>query len=132
MNNVVKTHTVKIGGRSFDLAFTLAAVLKMEKNIEGFNLNEINKLVATSSGMLKVLYILAQCGEALAERKMDVDEEWFALHIPVNAKKLVSIQVAIMETLADGMSMETEEEEEENQEVDVVLQEIQKKSGKTV
>ena len=134
MNNpqVVKTHTVKICGRSFDLAFPLAAVLKMENSIEGFNFNEIDKLVSKPGSMLKILYILAQCGEALAGREMDVDEEWFGMHIPANMRKMISLQVTIMETLSDGMSMETEEDEENSREVDVILQEIQKKSEKTV
>ena len=40
---------------------------------------------------------------------------------------MADIQVAMMDTISDGMAMETEEAEEEN-EVDVTLREIKKNS----
>lgn len=131
MENTVKTHKIKIGGREFTLAFTLMAMIRMQERIEGFDFNTINELIGKPDGMLKMLYILAENGEALEGRKLDVSEEWFALHIPANMRKFVSIQLAIMETITDGMSMETEDEDERSREVDVVLEEIRKKKETT-
>lgn len=130
-NSVVKTHKIKIGGREFTLAFTLRAMLKMQQRIEGFDFNQIDKLVQTPDGMLQALYILAENGEKLEGRDIDVDEDWFALRIPANLRKFVTIQLAITETLTDGMSMEAEDDDERSREVDVVLQEIQKKRERT-
>jgi len=130
-NSVVKTHKIKIGGREFTLAFTLRAMLKMQQRIEGFDFNQIDKLVQTPDGMLQALYILAENGEKLEGRTIDVDEDWFALRIPANLRKFVTIQLAITETLTDGMSMEAEDDDERSREVDVVLQEIQKKRERT-
>lgn len=129
--DTVKTHKIKIGGREFTLAFTLMAMIRMQERIEGFDFNAINELIGKPDGMLKMLYILAENGEALEGRKLDVDEQWFALHIPANMRKFVSIQLAIMETITDGMMMETEEEDEHSREVDAVLEEIRKKKEQT-
>lgn len=128
-DSVVKTHTIKIGGREFTLAFTLKSMLAMQNCIDGFNFNDIDKLVSTPAGLLNTLYVLADTGERLSGRKLDVDMEWFALHTPATMRKLLSIQIIVMNTLADGMSMEAENDNDH--EVDLVLQEIQKKSEKT-
>ena len=126
-----RTRTVKIGGRDFELAFTLRTMLMMQENIEGFDFNSIDRLVATPKGMLDVLYILAENGAKLAGHELDVDKEWFAMHIPPTTRKMVAIQLAIIGALTDGMNMEAEEDDEAGREVDLVLKEIQKKSGKT-
>lgn len=128
---IVKTHTVKIAGRTFTLAFTLRAMLMMQRDIEGFDFNDLDKLSAQPDTMLDMLYILADNGAKLTGSTLDVDKDWFALHIPASLRKLLSIRISIIETLADGMNMETEEDDEHSREVDVVLQEIQKKREKT-
>ena len=128
---VVKTHDVKIAGRTFTLAFPLRAMLMMQRDIEGFDFNELNKLVSNPDSMLDMLYILADNGARLKGGTLDVDKDWFALHIPASLRKLLSIRISITETLADGMNMEAEEDDEHGHEVDVVLQEIQKKRDKT-
>lgn len=131
MENMIKTQSVKIGGRTFSLAFTLKAMLDMQENIEGFDYNQIAEIVRTTKGLLDVLYYLAVSGEALEGRKLDVDKDWFALHIPSNARKILYLQLAIRDTMQDNMRMESDDDDERSREVDVVLQEIQKKSGKT-
>ena len=70
-------------------------------------------------------------GNRLNGEKLDVDQDWFALHTPANVRKLISLQLAVIETITDGMSMETEEDDDREREVDLVLQEIQKKSQTT-
>jgi len=126
---VVKTHKVKIAGREFTLAFTLKAMIALQKNADLYDFDEVNKMVSSPEGLLDVLYILAYTGEKLNGGELDVDKEWFAIHIPANARKFISIQIAVMKALADGMSMESAEDE--NEEVDLVLREIEKKRKKT-
>ncbi len=130
-NEIVKTEKVKIGGREFTLGFTLRALIRMQNRIEGFNFNEIDRFVASPEGLVTTLYVLAENGAKLEGKTLDVDQDWFELHIPANRKKMMEITIAIMNTLTYGMAMETEEDEEHGKEVDVVLEEIQKKSGKT-
>ena len=103
----------------------------MQNEIEGFDFNELNEIVAKPDKMLKILYILADTGAKLSNEKLDVDEEWMALHIPASAKRLIYLRMVVIDTMTDGMLMETEEEEDLDREIDVVLQEIQKKRVKT-
>ena len=130
-NYIKKNHTVKIAGRVFQLAFPLSAMLEMRNSIDGFEYGEIENLVRDPDVLLKTLYILARNGALLAGEKLDVDQDWFGLHIPVNIRKMIAIQLTVLETIADWMNMETEEDENREREVDLVLQEIQKKSVKT-
>lgn len=131
MESAVKTRPVKIGGRNFKLAFTLISMMRMQNEIEGFDFNELNEIIAKPDKMLKILYILADTGAKLSNEKLDVDEEWMALHIPASAKRLIYLRMVVIDTMTDGMLMETEEEEDLDREIDVVLQEIQKKRVKT-
>ena len=130
-NYTKKQHTVKIAGRVFHLAFPLRAMLEMQNRIEGFNFNEIDKMVARPDMLLPMLVILAENGALLNGEKLDVDQDWFSLHTPANVRKLIGLQLAVVETITDGMSMETEEDEDREREVDLVLQEIQKKRQTT-
>jgi len=130
-NLTKKQHTVKIAGRVFPLAFPLRAMLEMQNRIEGFNFNDISKMVSKPEILLPMLLILAENGALLNGEKLDVDLDWITLHTPANLKKLISLQLAVIETITDGMSMETEEDDEREHEVDLVLQEIQKKSPTT-
>lgn len=130
-NSTKKQHMVKIAGRVFPLAFPLRAMLEMQNSIEGFNFNDIDKMVSNPNMLLPMLFILAENGALLNGEKLDVDQDWFSLHTPANVRKLISLQLAVIETITDGMMMETEEEEDREREVDLVLQEIQKKSQTT-
>jgi len=131
MIETVKTRTIKIGGREFELAFTLKGMLAMRKNIEGFDFNKLDEHISDPEDMVAILYILAENGAALQEKKLDVDQEWFEIHIPTAQRKIMEIQLAINETMADGMMMETEVDEERGKVIDVVLQQIQKKRKRT-
>ena len=130
-NSTKKQHMVKTAGRVFPLAFPLRAMLEMQNSIEGFNFNDIDKMVSNPNMLLPMLFILAENGALLNGEKLDVDQDWFSLHTPANVRKLISLQLAVIETITDGMMMETEEEEDREREVDLVLQEIQKKSQTT-
>ena len=124
---MIQTRTIKIAGRTFRLAFTLKAMLEMQKRIEGFDFNNVDKIISTPQGMLDALYVLAESGAKLNGETLDVDEEWFSVHIPANLRRFISIQIAVMEAMTDGMAMEAEEDEDRGAEVDAVLKEIQKK-----
>lgn len=127
----MKKHTVIIGGREFPMAFTLKTMIRMQEEIPGFNYNEIDKFIATPAGMLDTLYYLMVSGAALEDQTLDVSKDWIGERIPASRTRLAQIQVATIETLADGMAMETEEEENRDREIDVVLEDIKKNGGKT-
>lgn len=131
MENVIKTQSVKIGGRTFSLAFTLKTMFDMQENIENFDYNQIDEIITRPKGLVDVLYYLAKTGEALEGREMDVDKDWFALHIPPSAKKIIYLQLLIRDTMQGNMHMESEEDDDRSREVDLVLQELQKKREKT-
>ncbi len=131
MENMIKTQSVKIGGRTFSLAFTLKTMFDMQENIEGFDYNQIDEIITRPKGLVDVLYYLAKTGEALEGREMDVDKDWFALHIPPSAKKIIYLQLLIRDTMQGNMHMESEEDDDRSREVDLVLQELQKKREKT-
>lgn len=131
MENVIKTQSVRIGGRMFSLAFTLKTMFDMQENIENFDYNQIDEIITRPKGLVDVLYYLAKTGEALEGREMDVDKDWFALHIPPSAKKIIYLQLLIRDTMQGNMHMESEEDDDRSREVDLVLQELQKKREKT-
>lgn len=125
METYIKTRSVKIAGRTFDLAFTLNAMLGLQKCIPGFDFNKLTEVISTPEGMLNALHVLAQSGAAVKGETLDIDRDWFANHIPANARRILSIQKTIMDTMADAMLMEAEEDDDH--EVDVVLEELEKK-----
>lgn len=122
---------IKIGGQVFPLAFPLRAMIEMQNTVEGFDLNDVSKSTKDFSALMRMLWILADNGARLEGGHLEEDLEWFTLHTPVNTKKLLAIQLAVINTVAEWMMMETEEEDEWDREVDVVLQEIQKKRQTT-
>ena len=122
---------IKIGGKVFPLAFPLRAMIEMQNTVEGFDLNDVSKTTKDFSTLMRMLWILADNGARLEGRKLEEDLDWFTLNTPVNTRKLLAIQLAVINTVAEWMSMETEEEDEWDREVDVVLQEIQKKRQTT-
>ena len=122
----MKEHKVKIGKKEFPLVFTLGTLETMEAEIPDFNLTEIDGILSKTSGLLSVLYLLAQEGAIAQGKSLDVDRKWFGAHIPASKSCIVRIHEAIVDTLVDFMSMETAEEDE-NQEVDVTLEELKKK-----
>lgn len=130
----VRTKTVKVGGRTFELAFSVAALIDFKENIPDFdyyNFDKIRENISNPKGLIDVLYILAKWGCLLRDKELDVSKEWLMIHIPASPQRLVSIQVAILEALSEAMAMEAEEDEDNGREVDVALEEIQKKSEKT-
>ena len=132
MESMVRMRNVKLAGREFPLAFTLRAVIALQNDPEsGFESGDIRKAITKMDSMVNVLYEMAKDGAELSGKPLDVDRQWFELHIPMNQRKIISIQLAVIHTAADWMTMEAEEDEEEGREIDLVLQEIQKKSGKT-
>lgn len=119
------TREIKIGKRTFALAFTLGAMEELEKKIENFRLNELQNYVKSPTGMVDILLALMRQGELLQGRVLDIDRTWLAAHIRPAPARVAAIQVAVLETLSDGLSMETENQEDE--EIDVTLEEIKKK-----
>lgn len=123
-------HKIRIARRDFPLVFTLGALEKLDKFIPEFDITKVDQYLYNVSGLLDVLYILAEEGAILNGQKLDVDREWFGSHMKASKKQITDLHVAIVDTLVDGMTMETDEEDE-NREVDVVLEEIKKKETTT-
>lgn len=116
--------TVKIAKRTFPLAFTLGAMEELQNKIENFNLAKLQEYVKSPSGLMDILLALMRQGAILEGKTLDVDRTWLASHLSPAPIRMAPIQVAILNALSDGLTMEAEEDEGE---VDVVLEEIKKK-----
>lgn len=121
----MEKRTVKIAKRTFSLAFTLGAMEELEQKIKHFNLSKLQDYVKSPSGLLDMMLALMRQGELLEGRILDVDRAWLGSHLPPSPVRMAPIQIAVMNALSDGLTMEAEDEEEG--EVDVVLEEIKKK-----
>lgn len=122
----MKTKKLKVGGREFALLFDLNAMQAMEDGIKDFDLSKLSDYVRTPGGMLDIITILAREGEEAEGRVLDVDKRWFGRHISPAPAKIANIHIVILDTLREGLSMETEDDDDGG-EVDVVLEEIKKK-----
>lgn len=120
----MEKRTVKIAKRTFPLAFTLGAMEELEQKIENFNLSKLQDYVKSPSGLLDILLALMRQGAILEGKTLDVDRTWLASRLSPAPIRMAPIQVAILNALSDGLTMEAEEDEGE---VDVVLEEIKKK-----
>lgn len=121
----MKEVTIKIGKREFALAFTLDAMAQLEKTIEGFNLGDLAQYPRTAKGLGDMIFAMAQQGELLAGRTLDVDRTWIGAHMSPSPAKVTGYQLAVLDCLNAALAMETEEGEEGEQ--DEVLNEIKKK-----
>lgn len=114
-----------IAGRALKLVFTTAAWIEIEErygSIEALSdkMESGDKTVKTA---IDAIAILANQGEGLAGRPMDVTAEWIAANIKPNEIKAAIAEFTV--AIQKGMGMEAEQEE--NEPVDVVLEEIAKK-----
>lgn len=116
--------TVKIAKRTFPLTFTLGAMEELQNKIENFNLAKLQEYVKSPSGLMDILLALMRQGAILEGKALDVDRTWLASHLSPAPIRMAPIQVAILNALSDGLTMEAEED---GGEVDVVLEEIKKK-----
>lgn len=116
--------TVKIAKRTFPLAFTLGAMEELQNKIENFNLAKLQEYVKSPSGLMDILLALMRQGAILEGKTLDVDRTWLASRLSPAPIRMAPIQVAILNALSDGLTMEAEED---GGEVDVVLEEIKKK-----
>lgn len=129
--DMAKKRTLKIGGREFPLAFTLKTMIRLKNDNPDFDFSDVGKMTSDPAGLVKMLFYMMSDAASLDGKKLDVDEEWIALRLPYNARKIIALQLKIIHTVEEWMKMESEEDADEEREVDLVLQEIQKKSGKT-
>lgn len=120
----METRTVKIAKRTFPLAFTLGAMEELDQKIKNFNLARLQDYVKTPSGLLDILLALMRQGAILEGKTLDVDRQWLSSRLSPAPMRMAPIQVAILNALSDGLTMEAEQDEGE---VDVVLEELKKK-----
>lgn len=124
----MKTTPLKIGKRTFALAFTADALAAFEETVEGFDLSKISEQTRSIKTLLDAVYILAKEGEYLEGRTLDVDRRWFGVHVSPAPMSLTKVQIAVLNAFSEGFRMEAEDDEEEG-EVDVVLEEFKKKEN---
>lgn len=124
----MKTIQLKIGGRTLALRFDLNAMVAMEETIPDFDIGKLSDYVRTPSGLLDMILILAREGEEAEGRTLDIDKKWLGRHLTPSPAKIAKVHVVVLDTLREGLNMETEDEDEG--EVDVVLEEIKKKEEK--
>ena len=120
----MKHETVTIAKRTFALAFTMDAMVTMQDYINDFDLKNLSDYARSARTLPDMLYALAQQGELLEGRPLDVDRAWFGSHISPSPRSAIKLQTAVLNALAEGFRMDTETGEDA--EVDVVLEEIKK------
>lgn len=119
---------VKVGGRVLALAFTLEAMDEMESAFgKAIDLEDVKETIVDGTSdrknLVKCLYVMAKEGAALNGETLDIDEKWISRYM--RPGDIPRMRIAIMETVADGMRMETAEGDE-GEEVDLVLEELKK------
>ena len=121
----MKTVPLKIGGRTLALAFNLNAMCELQESVPDFDLNKLADYVRTPDGLRTMITVLARQGEVLAGRIPDITKEWIGAHLSPSPQRMATVQVAVLNALAEGMRMETDDDETD--ETDEVLAEIKKK-----
>ena len=121
--------TFKAGGRELALAFTLGAMDEIERRTgDKIDLQNVKDTVVESvkdrKKLVTVLAVLAAEGEAIEGRVYDGGEAWLNRHMRPGL--LPKAQIAVLEAVTEGMSMESAEGDE-NEEIDLVLEELKKK-----
>ena len=114
----------KINGKSWPLAFTLAAMDGIEE-ATGKGIGELTLKISSKSEraeILNVLAVLMREGAADGAETPDVDE----LHRVMRPGDLMQALRSVSDAISEGMAMETDEPDDDT-EVDVVLEEIKKK-----
>lgn len=127
----MEKHCIKIDGKEFPLAFTLGTVELLEAMIPAFEIGKLEEYMGSVKGLLDLMYCMAQQG-AIREtgKPMKESRAWFGAHCPLRKKWIDMATEAIKSTFVDAMDMEADDEDED-QEVDVVLENLKKKDGKT-
>lgn len=123
----MKTHEIRIGRRRLSLLYNYAALAEMTEKIENYDPGELVTYVKSPKFFPTLIEILARQGEEEDGRTLDVDAAWLARHMSANPMIIMKYQIAVNETLAEGMSMETEDDDDDDGETDVVLDDLKKK-----
>lgn len=122
-----------IGGQNLALVFTISAMDEMEK-ITGspVDLNDIKdtviKICKDRQKLIELLAILANEGAAIEDDAKAVDVVWLKKHM--RPGHLPKAQIAVLAAVVDGMRIEAAEGEETG-EVDLILEELEKKTATT-
>lgn len=122
----MKKTTVRIAGRDFRLAFTLDAQADMEDMIAGFDISKVADYAKQPRQLADMIFAMARQGELLDGRTLDVGRAWLGSHMSPAPSRVAGYQIAAMNALADGLTMETESDDDDL-ETDVALEEVRKK-----
>lgn len=124
----MKTTPLKVGKRTFALAFTAQAMADLEETVADFDIAKVSEMTKSMGTLLDAVTALARAGEELEGRAPDVDRKWFGAHISPAPLSVTKVQIAVLNAFAEGFRMEAEDEDEGG-EVDVVLEELKKKEN---
>lgn len=116
----------KVGGRELALVFSMGAMCAMEDAFgDRANLSQesMDSILKSRKDTLTLLAILANAGQALADKPEDVTAKWLGTHLrPI---QLLEVHSAILDAISEGMRMEADQPDPD-EEVDVVLEDIKK------
>lgn len=122
---MAKPVVIEAGGRSIPLVFDMISWGQMEEEIAP--LQDIGDLLDGTkrvNTMLKLIRILGNEGLEIAGEKPDLTEKW--LGRVLNPTQMGDLNLKAMKAVTDGMKMEAAEDGSKR-EIDVTLQEINKK-----
>ena len=109
---------IKIAGKTYPLAFNLAEMDALEQyRGKPLDVQGITEELRHPRPLAETLHILM--GENAP------DTAWLMHHI--RPARMWEIQIAVLQAITEGMSMETAEEDEQSGPVDVTLEELKKK-----
>ena len=122
--------TIKAGGRTYTLYFTLAAMDEIEEALgepATFDKNQIEEIMSDRRKFMQVFITFANQGEIAQGHEGDLTVK--SISRTIRPGDLIKLQKAVIDEIVIGARMETEADDDDA-EVDVVLEEIKKKEIK--
>ena len=121
--------TIKAGGRTYTLYFTLAAMDEIEDALGEpltFEENQLTEIMTDRRKAMKVFTAFANQGEIAQGREGDLTVK--SISRTIRPGEIMKLENAIVAEIVAGARMETETDDDA--EVDVVLEELKKKETK--
>jgi len=119
--------SIKIGDREIPLRFKMTEFAEIEEEIG--NLGEVRDLLLKGKKRIRniaaVIRILGNAGLKHAEEPADLTDEWLLENM--NPYELMAYQLAVMACMTKESESQAAAEEDKDKEVDVVLEEINRK-----
>ena len=121
--------TIKAGGRTYTLYFTLAAMDEIEEALgepSTFQEDQMEEIMSDRRKVMQVFTAFANQGEIAQGREGDLTVK--SISRTIRPGEILKLQKAVVDEIVIGARMETETDDDA--EGDVVLEEIKKKETK--